>query len=115
MKVLLRVEELAFFGLSILLFAGTGYSWWWFPLLLFVPDAGMAGYFINTQIGAVVYNFVHHRAVAVVLYGTGCVTGMIPVELAGIILFAHSSLDRVFGYGLKYPDRFTHTHLESPV
>lgn len=28
-----------------------------------------------------------------------------------MILFAHASLDRVFGYGLKYADGFSHTHM----
>jgi hypothetical protein len=27
------------------------------------------------------------------------------------IVLGHSSLDRVFGYGLKYPDAFQNTHL----
>jgi hypothetical protein len=31
--------------------------------------------------------------------------------LAGTILLGHSSLDRVLGYGLKYPDSFQNTHL----
>lgn len=30
---------------------------------------------------------------------------------AGTLLLGHSSLDRVFGYGLKYPDAFRNTHL----
>ncbi|TAG51385.1 MAG: DUF4260 family protein, partial [Runella slithyformis] len=29
----------------------------------------------------------------------------------GIILFAHSAMDRIAGYGLKYEDAFKHTHL----
>jgi len=29
----------------------------------------------------------------------------------GLIFLAHSSFDRVLGYGLKYPDDFSHTHL----
>ena len=33
------------------------------------------------------------------------------VQGAALILFGHSSLDRVFGYGLKYTDAFQHTHL----
>lgn len=28
-----------------------------------------------------------------------------------MIMFAHSSLDRCVGYGLKYGDGFQHTHL----
>ena len=35
------------------------------------------------------------------------------LELAAIILFAHSSLDRALGYGLKYDDSFGNTHLGS--
>ena len=31
--------------------------------------------------------------------------------LGGLILFGHSSMDRILGYGLKYPDSFEHTHL----
>ena len=31
--------------------------------------------------------------------------------LVGILLFAHSCFDRVWGYGLKYTDSFQHTHL----
>ena len=112
MKTLLRIEELFLFFLSILLFGQTGYSWWWFPLLLFVPDVAMTGYFVNTRIGAVVYNFVHHRAVAVLLYGAGFLAAVNVLQLAGIILFAHASLDRVCSFGLKFPDRFTHTHLD---
>jgi uncharacterized protein DUF4260 len=33
------------------------------------------------------------------------------LSLVGTILLGHSSLDRVFGYGLKYPDAFQNTHL----
>ncbi len=31
--------------------------------------------------------------------------------LAGIIMFGHSGMDRVFGYGLKHTDSFSNTHL----
>jgi len=31
--------------------------------------------------------------------------------MMGIIIVGHSSMDRMLGYGLKYPDAFTHTHL----
>ena len=31
--------------------------------------------------------------------------------IIAIILFGHSSLDRMMGYGLKYFDAFMHTHL----
>ena len=112
MKTLIRFEEAALFILSIFLFAGTGYRWWWFPVLLLVPDFGMIGYAVNSKIGAAVYNTVHHRALSVVLYVTGAASGTGVLALAGIMLFAHSTMDRVFGYGLKYSDAFKHTHLD---
>jgi hypothetical protein len=32
-------------------------------------------------------------------------------ELIGVILFSHSSLDRMLGYGLKFEKGFKFTHL----
>lgn len=32
-------------------------------------------------------------------------------QLAGIILFSHSAMDRIFGCGLKYDEGFNFTHL----
>lgn len=29
----------------------------------------------------------------------------------GIVFLGHAAFDRVFGYGLKFPDDFKHTHL----
>ena len=31
--------------------------------------------------------------------------------VTGVILYGHASMDRIFGYGLKYGDHFQHTHL----
>ena len=111
MNTLIRLEELAVFLLSIYLFALLRLPWWYFPVFLLVPDLGMAGYSLGSRIGAVVYNFVHHRGLALLYYGFGVSLGNPILAFAGLILFAHSTLDRVFGYGLKFSDRFTNTHL----
>ena len=112
MKNLIRIEEAFIFGLSIYLFSTLNYAWWWFPLLLFTPDIGMAGYLFSRKTGAVIYNIVHHRAVSVSIFIIGSVIKIPVIQLIGVILFAHSSLDRVFQYGLKYSDDFKHTHLD---
>jgi hypothetical protein len=52
-----------------------------------------------------------YAAVAVILYVLGALLSIRVLQLIGSILFAHSSLDRVFHFGLKYGDRFAHTHL----
>ena len=111
MKNLIRLEEAAMFGLSIYLFSRLGFAWWWYPALLLVPDISALGYLVNTRLGAATYNFAHHKAVAIVVYVAGLYLGNETVQLAGLILFGHSSMDRLFGYGLKYGDSFRHTHL----
>lgn len=58
MKNLIRLEEIALFGLSIFLFSLLDYSWWLFSLLLLLPDIGMLGFVVNPKVGAYVYNFV---------------------------------------------------------
>ena len=35
------------------------------------------------------------------------------ILLAGVLLFSHINLDRMLGYGLKYPDNFKNTHLNN--
>lgn len=71
----------------------------------------MFGYLINKKIGAFFYNLIHHRAIAISLWIIGAYLVNQTVQLIGIILLAHSSMDRVFNYGLKYSDDFQHTHL----
>ena len=111
MKIVVRLEEFAFFLFSIYLFTLLPLPWWYFPALLLVPDLGMLGYLAGPRVGAVIYNLVHHRGLALLYYVLGVLLGTSWLGLAGVILFAHSSLDRVFGYGLKLADGFGHTHL----
>lgn len=107
----LKLEEAAMLALGAAVFATLGLSWWWFILLFFAPDLGMAGYLAGPKVGAFTYNLVHHKAVAIGLYGLGLVLASLPLTLAGVIIFSHSSFDRIFGFGLKYSDSFEHTHL----
>ena len=111
MKNLLKLEELFIFGLSIFLFSRLTYAWWVYPALFFTPDLSMLGYLISPQAGAATYNFIHVKALGIGIFLIGAILGIQPLQLTGIILFGHSSMDRVMGYGLKYPDSFKHTHL----
>tara|TARA_R110000868_G_scaffold396971_2_gene669448 strand:- start:27185 stop:27556 length:372 start_codon:yes stop_codon:yes gene_type:complete len=107
----LKLEELATFGFSIFLFNQTEYAWWMYVALILVPDIGMIGYIINTKIGALTYNLFHHKGIALCILILGYYYSMEWLVLTGIILFGHSALDRMLGYGLKYEDSFKHTHL----
>lgn len=111
MKTLIRLEELLLTLLSLYLFFGLNYPWWWFPLLLLTPDLSMIGYLLGPKVGAWTYNLAHHRGIAVVLFILGGLLQTQWLQLAGVILLGHSSFDRMFGYGLKYTDSFQHTHL----
>lgn len=111
MNALLKLEEAAIFLFSIFLFSKLDFAWWWFPALLLLPDIGMIGYIINPKIGAFTYNLLHHRFVASLVAFYALIYGNEYWQLAAIILFAHISLDRALGYGLKYDDSFSHTHL----
>ncbi|RRB06568.1 DUF4260 domain-containing protein [Larkinella rosea] len=111
MKTLLKLEEVAQFLLSIVVFSQLPFAWWWFPALILVPDLGMLGYLINPKMGAYAYNLVHHKAVAIALAATGFLLANPVLLLTGVILFGHSAMDRMMGYGLKYEDSFSHTSL----
>jgi len=111
MKNLLKLEELAQFILAIVLFSQLQYAWWVFPLCILLPDVSALGYLVNTKVGALMYNLFHHKLLGICVLIIGFWLHMPIISLVGIILFAHSTMDRMFGYGLKYNDNFKHTHL----
>lgn len=111
MGTLVRLEEVALAVLAAYLFTALGYAWWLLAPLFLVPDVSMAGYVFGPRVGAVAYNVVHHRAVAVAVFGLGLLLRQPLVEAAGAVLLFHSSVDRALGYGLKHADSFEHTHL----
>ena len=111
MNTLLKLEEAAIFLFCIFLFTQLNFAWWWFPVLLLLPDIGMIGYLISPKIGAITYNFMHHRLIASLVAGYALTYGNEYCKLAAIIIFAHISFDRALGYGLKYNDSFSNTHL----
>ena len=119
MKNLLRLEEIAQFVLVVLALVMKSAAWWVYLLLLLGPDVGMLGYLIGPRTGAACYNFAHHKGVAllVLFIGFAMEIGNMLTNvhsgflLAGLILYGHSSMDRMLGYGLKYSDDFKHTHL----
>jgi hypothetical protein len=111
MKNLLKLEELSLLLLAIYLFSRLDYAWWWFAVLFLAPDLGMIGYAAGPRVGALTYNLLHHKGVAIGCYLIGVMSGSQLLQLVGLIMLAHASFDRILGYGLKYADAFTHTHL----
>lgn len=112
MKFLLKIEEIAFFIVALVLFSYEDYSWLVFVLFFMAPDASMIGYVINNRFGAFLYNIIHNRALPVALYCFGYYNSDPLIRTIAIIIFAHIAMDRVFGYGFKHRDRFDITHLD---
>jgi hypothetical protein len=71
----------------------------------------MLGYLVSTRIGAFTYNLFHHRELALALLATGFLMHLDILMTGGIRLVAHSSFDRMLGYGLKFTDDFKHISL----
>ena len=111
MKNLLKLEELLLFGLSLFLFSQLDYGWGWYALFFLAPDLSMLGYLANPRVGAWTYNLIHHKGLAVAIYIFGYLLSIPWLMFAGTILLGHSSLDRAFGYGSKYPDTLQDMHL----
>jgi hypothetical protein len=113
MKKIIRAEELAITAAAIyhIYTLHMGFSWWVYLLLFFAPDISMLGYVAGNATGAFFYNLFHHKGVALAVAAVGVWLASPVIIFAGLILFAHSSFDRMMGYGLKYVTGFKHTHL----
>lgn len=107
----LRLEGFAGLVLGWVVWQSYGGELVWFVPLLLVPDVGMLGYLRGNHVGAITYNLVHNWFVGGAVLGLGWWLDALPLAMAGAILVAHTGIDRVFGYGLKYPTSFKDTHL----
>ena len=83
MKKWVRLEEVGLLAVWIFLFTRLSVSPWWMALMLVGPDIGMLGYVAGTKIGALTYNLIHHRVIAVVLYLLGFSLGSEIPQIVG--------------------------------
>ncbi|MBK9492511.1 MAG: DUF4260 domain-containing protein [Haliscomenobacter sp.] len=111
MKFTLKLEELGLlFLFSMVYFQFFQGNWGLFLGLFFAPDLAFL-LFLFSQNGAIGYNVLHHKGVMAMLMLLGYFLQNDALIKVGLIFMAHSSFDRVAGYGLKYLDSFDHTHL----
>ncbi|RWR05972.1 DUF4260 domain-containing protein [Siminovitchia fortis] len=110
-KALLHVEGLVVLALSLWIYGYNQFSWILFIVLLFAPDLSMFGYLINNKIGAIIYNVFHTYTVAMIVIFFGLLFVSSTTLAIGLIWVSHIGMDRMFGYGLKYPTEFKDTHL----
>jgi len=112
MKNILKLESAGLF----ILFTGAYFhfysgTWGLYLALFFIPDLSFAFFLITKKIGAIAYNIFHHQGVLVLLFLIGFYVKEDSIMKVALIFLAHSTFDRVAGYGLKYFDSFDHTHL----
>ncbi len=110
-KVLLHLEGGAILVVATLFYFVSGGAWQLYLLLLFAPDIAMLGYLAGSRVGSYVYNLVHTTVLPLALLATALLWAREPLLLVALIWLAHIGLDRLLGFGLKYPSAFKHTHL----
>jgi|HubBroStandDraft_4_1064222.scaffolds.fasta_scaffold633687_2 hypothetical protein len=114
--LLLRAE-----GLLVLVAAITGYAailhgrWWVFAVFFLLPDVALLGYLSDQHKGlaAALYNAAHTYCLPILLGLIAWKLGAVSGEEAALIWIAHIGFDRVLGFGLKYPEAFKPTHLQT--
>ncbi len=107
----LRVEGLAVVVASLTAFWQLDGNWWWFFGLLLWPDLAFFAYIRNPNFGARVYNIFHSYSGPLLLGLIGIWTSQSAIVLFAIIWMSHIGVDRLAGYGLKYPSSPDVTHL----
>ena len=111
-SLLLRIEEATLFTLTLFAYQHLHASWLVFAILFLTPDLFMLGYLANTRLGAATYNLAHTLTLPLALLLAGYIQHWHVPEALALIWTAHIFLDRLLGYGLKYPTFFKDTHLE---
>jgi len=107
----LRIEGLAALAAGVALYLAYGGQLIWLVPLVLAVDISMAGYLRGPGAGSLVYNLAHNQALGLLVLGLGLATGTVAATLGGAVLVAHVGMDRLVGYGLKYPTDFRDTHL----
>jgi Domain of unknown function (DUF4260) len=110
-RALLRLEGGVALVLAVVLYLTQGGNAWLLVPLILAVDVSMVGYLAGPRTGAVTYNLLHSWVPGLIVIGLGWWLASAALVMTGAILTAHVGMDRLFGYGLKYPTAFADTHL----
>lgn len=106
-----RIESGVIAAAVVVAFTQLGFSWWWLLALFLLFDLSMIGYVASPKLGAWTYNAVHSYVVPATLAAVAWATDSRTAGFLALVWAFHIAVDRLLGYGLKFTDRFTHTHL----
>jgi Domain of unknown function (DUF4260) len=110
--MLLRIEEALLAILTLYAYQHLHYSWLLFAILFLTPDLFMLGYTISPRIGSAAYNLAHTLTLPFALLLASYIQHWSFAAALALIWTSHIALDRLLGYGLKYPTYFKDTHLQ---
>ena len=113
--VLLRLEGLVALAVGCVAYQRLyPHHWGVFALLFFVPDVSLLGYLRSAnKASAAFYNLVHSYVLPLALGLLSWERGSVLGGQLALIWMAHISFDRCLGYGLKFPQSFRYTHIQS--
>ena len=109
---ILHFEGGAVLAAALYFYAHNHFHWWLFAALLLAPDLVMLGYFAGVRFGSASYNFIHAEVGPIVLLLLAWILPAPKVLPYALIWLAHLGMDRMLGFGLKYPTQFRDTHLQ---
>jgi uncharacterized protein DUF4260 len=109
---LLRLEGLAVAAGALALYFDQGFGWLPLLLLILAPDLAALGYLAGNRVGAATYDLAHTYVGPVALGVAGVLGGWDTAMQLALIWLAHIGVDRLLGYGLKYPTGFRDTHMQ---
>jgi hypothetical protein len=111
-SILLRIEEATLLLATLFAYHHLHYSWLLFAILFLTPDLFMLGYLLNARAGAATYNLAHTLTLPLALLLVSFLNHWPLASTIALIWTAHIAVDRLLGYGLKYPTFFKDTHLQ---
>ncbi len=111
-RPLLQSEGAFIFVLTLCFYHSAHYPWWLYALLFFAPDLAMLAYLKSAALGAAAYNLVHTLTLPILLLLLAFLLSDSRCIPYALIWLSHIALDRMLGYGLKYPTAFKDTHLQ---
>ncbi|AHG22307.1 hypothetical protein Z042_23920 [Chania multitudinisentens RB-25] len=111
MRITLQLESLLVLILCVVIYHIKHYSWGTFAICFLLPDISLLGYAFGRQAGALSYNIAHSYSGPALLIMLFALSQQQLWLLVALIWCAHISFDRLLGYGLKYTEGFSFTHL----
>jgi Domain of unknown function (DUF4260) len=109
--ILLKLEALGVVAASLAFFAYLGVSWWWFAVLILVPDLSAIGYMGGSRLGSWFYDLAHTYVGPAILGVIGYLVHEPMTMAIATVWFSHIGVDQLIGYGLKFANDPKDTHL----